>query len=110
MSLNKLDKLIQEILICHNNHFINGKCDLIKIDKAPNSNLIYHFYNDGEITSQKGGIAYKLRSEFTYKPPLIDIFKNINFKLPIILKDNISYAILTEKECNYFYHKLNLLI
>lgn len=110
MSLYELDELFQEIIHCHNNHFNDGKCELIKLNKAPNSNLIYHFYNDGEITSQKGGLAYKLRSEFTYKPALIDNFKNICFKLPIILGENISYAILSEAECNNFYYKLKLLI
>jgi hypothetical protein len=110
MCLNELDKLFQEIIKCHNKHFIDGKCDLIKLDKAPNSNIIYHFYNDGEITSQKGGFAYNLRSEFTYKPSLIDIFKNVCFKLPIKLNENISYAILTESECNHFYNKFKLLI
>lgn len=110
MCLNELNKLFEEIIECHNNHFINGKCDLVKIDKAPNSNIIYHFYNDGEITSQKGGFAYKLRSEFTYQVPLIDIFYNLSFKLPIKLNDNLSYAILSEVECNNFYHKLKLLI
>lgn len=109
MNLNKLDELFEEIINCHNNHFTNKKCHLIKYDKAPNYNIIYHFYNDGEITTQKGGIAYKRRSEFMYKPALINNYKNINFKLPINCGDGISYAILTDIECNSFYEKLKIM-
>lgn len=32
---------------------------------APNGNMIYHLYPDGEITFQKGGFAYLKRSVFT---------------------------------------------
>ena len=43
---------------CHNPN-------LVKKDESPNGNTIYHIYNDGEITYQKGGWAYLQRSVFT---------------------------------------------
>ena len=108
MSLIKLDKLFDEIIICHNNHYNNKKCDLIKVNQAPNENIIYHFYNDGEITNQKGGFAYKRRSEFTYKSKLLN--NNNNLDLPIKLNNNISYAVLKKEECEYYYDKLKMII
>ena len=41
--------------------------NLIKRDESPGANTIYHIYDDGEITHQKGGWAYQQRSEFTSK-------------------------------------------
>ena len=105
-------KLVKEIIDAHYNHYINKQCGLINIDIAPNTNTIYHLYNDGEITSQKGGFAYKQRSEFMIKPPLYNI-KNMNIELPVKIKnnnDNISYAILTREECEYYYEKLKELL
>lgn len=37
--------------------------NLVKPKEAPSANMIYHVYNDGEITLQKGGDAYLRRSE-----------------------------------------------
>jgi hypothetical protein len=37
---------------------------LVKPNESPNGNTITHIYNDGNITSQKGGWAYEDRSEF----------------------------------------------
>ena len=107
MSLNNLDNLIKEVIDCHYKHYINNKCSLIDTNIAPNSNTIYHLYNDGEITSQKGSYVYKQRSEFMIKPPLYNL-KNINIDFPLKYnnKNNISYAILTRVECEYFYDKL----
>ena len=67
---------------------------LIKPLESPNGNLIYHLYNDGEITQQKGGYAYKARSEFTLESPIF--IKNSldpNY-FPIKIND-IGYAIMT---------------
>ena len=44
--------------------------DLIKIDMAPNENIIFHLYKDGALTSQKGSWAYGSRSEFTILPSI----------------------------------------
>jgi hypothetical protein len=37
---------------------------LIDVSLAPNDNTIYHIYNDGEVTHQKGSYAYRQRTEF----------------------------------------------
>jgi hypothetical protein len=39
--------------------------NLVQKDQSPNENTIYHLYNDGSITSQKGGWAYLQRHEIT---------------------------------------------
>lgn len=109
--INELSKLNKDIIESHNKNFKDGFCVLINYNEAPNTNLIYHLYNDGEITYQKGSVAYKRRSEFTYKYRLLNSnsYNNI-LDLPIKLKDNISYAVLTKEECEYYYDKLNILI
>ena len=65
---------------------------LVKPLEQPNGNLIYHLYNDGEITQQKGGYAYKQRTEFTMKMPINNILDPNNF--PITVND-LGYAIMT---------------
>jgi hypothetical protein len=52
--------------------------NLVKKDESPNENIIYHLYNDGNITSQKGGWAYGDRSEFII---MSTINKNINLDI-----------------------------
>ena len=37
---------------------------------APNANIIYHLYSNGEITYQKGGEVYGKRSEFSSVPAI----------------------------------------
>ena len=69
---------------------------LVQPEESPNGNTIYHIYCDGEITYQKGGWAYLQRSEFTnssvrLKKKYFDLF-------PIKSDNNISYAIVTEKD------------
>ena len=65
---------------------------LIKPSESPNGNLIYHLYNDGEITQQKGGYAYMARTEFTKDYPLKN---SLDSKCFPIKKNNIGYAIMT---------------
>ena len=79
--------IIQERITSYHNP------NLVMPNESPNGNCIYHLYADGEITHQKGGWAYKQRSEFTVKYPIK------GFKLEIILpvKCSISYAIMTEE-------------
>ena len=69
--------------------------NLVIKDSSPNENLIYHIYNDGEITIQKGGWAYHHRSEFSDKPP-IGKYKH-NLKFPIKSRGH-SYAIVTKND------------
>ena len=46
---------------------------LFDTTKAPNDNIIYHLYSDGQITYQKGGWAYLDRSEYTILPTITKI-------------------------------------
>ena len=39
--------------------------ELVQSTMAPGANEICHLYRDGTITTQKGGWAYRQRSEFT---------------------------------------------
>ena len=65
---------------------------LVKPLEQPNGNLIYHLYNDGEITQQKGGYAYKQRTEFTRESSIKNKLDPNNF--PMKLND-LGYAIMT---------------
>ena len=83
-----IKKLIQETI-----NFSHNK-KLIDENIAPNANIIYHLYQDGEITSQKGSWAYGRRSEFTLYYP-INGYKNI-FSFPLS-RGKFGYIIVTEK-------------
>lgn len=65
---------------------------LIKQNEQPNANIIYHIYNDGEITQQKGGWAYLRRTEFSIKGPICKEIPTVNFPLG---KGQYKYAITT---------------
>ena len=72
--------------------------NLIKIDEAPNGNVIYHIYSDGEITSEKGGGVYGQRSRFTQTHPIsqtnhIRLSNYDIFKFPLTDGYNNKYAI-----------------
>lgn len=83
-----INKLIQKTI-----NFSHNK-NLIDENIAPNDNIIYHIYQDGEITSQKGSWAYGRRTEFTLHYP-IHGYKN-NFTFPLS-KGKFGYAIVTKK-------------
>jgi len=83
-----IKQLIQETI-----NFSHNK-NLIDENMSPNSNIIYHIYQDGEITSQKGSWAYGRRSEFTLHYP-IHGYKN-NFTFPLT-RLTFGYAIVTEE-------------
>jgi hypothetical protein len=86
----------------HYDHYIDGSSGLIdsNINASPNTNQIYHLYSTGKITHQKGAWAYLERSEFDVKGNIFGA-KNMAFKFPLNQED-ISYAILTQEECNTF--------
>jgi hypothetical protein len=88
-TLKGLHRLIED---CHNPKLVN-------INDSPNANTIYHIYNDGQITMQKGGWAYLQRSEFDNKPA-IQYFRELCLLFPQeIHNSDISYAIATEEDC-----------
>ena len=83
-----IKQLIQEAInSSHNKNLINKNI-------APNENIIYHLYQDGEITSQKGSWAYGRRSEFTLNYS-IQGYRN-KFIFPIN-QGAVGYAIVTEE-------------
>ena len=76
---------------------------LVQRTESPNGNIIYHLYDNGEISFQKGGWAYLQRSEFTDKQGLckknyVDLFPN-KF-------NSRSYAIISEMDA---YNILNMM-
>jgi hypothetical protein len=88
-TLKGLHRLIEE---CHNPKLVN-------VNDSPNANTIYHIYNDGQITAQKGGWAYLQRSEFDIKPP-IQYYRELCILFPQeIHNSEISYAVATEEDC-----------
>ena len=89
------------IVDAHYNHYKKCITGLINPTESPNKNIIYHLYSNGEISFQKGGLAYKERSEFTLKPK-IEKCEILCLNLPIKYINGLSYAILTEDECEYY--------
>jgi hypothetical protein len=80
----QLKKLIEE--------YHNPK--LVRPEESPNENIIYHIYDSGNITYQKGGWAYLRRSEFTDSHLCVKISYPELF--PMGTKYS-SYAIVTEE-------------
>jgi hypothetical protein len=74
---------------------------LIKPDEAPNANTIYHIYNDGEITEQKGGHAYGMRNVRTWYGPIIRA-ESLPLRFKNERKDiygvSVSYSIVTDEQ------------
>ncbi len=102
--------LNSEICQLHNDHYKNSPNGLLKPDEAPNSNIIYHLYNDGMITSQKGGFAYLLRTENIVSIPLYQDVRLSPFKFPKKTINDCNYVILTEKECLDMRKKMSTLL
>lgn len=84
---NIKDDIQQIITSSHNKNLIDE-------NMAPNANIIYHIYQDGEITSQKGSWAYGRRSEFTIHYPIHGYTNNFTFPLNT---GKFGYAIVTEE-------------
>ena len=92
----KYDEVKKYIYGLHELHWY--KNDIIKLDQAPNENIIYHLYCDGEITSQKGSYAYGSRTEFPYQSPFMS---NTQYFVFPCKRKMYTYAVLTEEECVY---------
>lgn len=78
-------KEIQEIVNSAHNP------SLVIPEESPNENWIYHIYSDGTITHQKGGWAYRQRSEFTEKDPIYGYLSTVIFPCQ-------NYAIVTRDD------------
>ena len=86
-----------QIELINNQIKLSHNPELVIKNESPNSNTIYHIYEDGEITSQKGGFAYLQRSEFTSHAPInIGPKKQVKFDFPLGLGS--KYAIVTESD------------
>lgn len=98
--------LNDEIIAAHNKHYENNPDGLLIPNGSPNGNIMFHLYNTGEISQQKGGFAYLRRSEFTIKYNL-DNCDKLNLKFIQLAGDGTTtYVILTEKECYYYRDKI----
>ena len=105
--INTLEQLYELIKTLHNPA-------LVKNDESPGANTIYHIYNDGEITYQKGGWAYQQRSEFTSK---YGLYKKIDpNQMPIKTKsvgfsrEIHGYAIVSEHDANIIRNLIDKLV
>lgn len=97
-----MEQLNQEIIDAAKKYILpNGTCSLVHPDESPNANTIYHLYNDGEITSEKGGWAYGQRSVFTSAYPI----KNCH-----LLRFTFRYVVLPYEECMKFRERMRLLL
>ena len=86
---------IEEIIDYCINNFNN--LNLINQNEAPNANLIYIFWNDGEITYEKGSWAFGQRSVFPIE------YAFIHDNKPIFpFKRNSYTGIITTQERCYF--------
>jgi hypothetical protein len=93
----------------HHQHYKDRpKTGLVDPEDSPNSNWIYHLYDDGEITHQKGGHAYGMRTEFQMRPPCIIMPTTYRYVFPLCGNDNRTYAILKEEECMFFRARMQL--
>ena len=109
--LSLIEEFNQRVIKAHNFHYENNPDGLIDRSKtaSPNGNQIYHFYSNGEITFQKGAWAYRQRSEFNLEYSLNNS-KNFAFKFVNLAADNITYAILTQNECENFRKEMEEII
>jgi hypothetical protein len=99
----RINDFNSRVIAAHNAHIVDGECTLIDVspNASPNGNKIYHLYNDGTVTFQKGAYAYLKRSEFTSKCSVTGY--NTIFKFPIETYDGLTtYAVLTQEQCNQF--------
>ncbi len=59
-------EIIQNAAVAmHNAHYDMSPNGLIDPKQAPNDNIIFKLYNDGQLNYTKGSYAYGQRSEFT---------------------------------------------
>lgn len=102
MDKTKLDLFYNKIRQYHNPNLVKQDKDPTKDNYeenvSPNGNIIYHFYNDGEITYEKGAWAYLMRSRFTYSHaiPNLDVDSLDLTKFPNELSSRTRYCIVTK--------------
>lgn len=72
---------------------------LININSAPNDNIIYMIWNDGEISEEKGSWTFGQRNVRTFQTSLT--FRLNLFQFPFI-RGNFSGIILSKEDCIHF--------
>jgi len=77
---------------------------LVDRSKSPNENTIYHLYNDGEITSQKGGEVYGHRNEHCHYP-YDSIYFTRRFRFDV---DKFPFTKITDDKIKFGYAILTL--
>jgi hypothetical protein len=65
---------------------------LVKPEESPNGNIITMIWNDGEITTTKGGWAFLQRSQFSQIGP---ISKRVSVDMPSV-SGKFTYAIVED--------------
>jgi hypothetical protein len=99
MNISKITEVNTRIVIANNPALVNTV-------EAPINNIVYHLYNNGRVTSQKGGWGYGCLGETTNYKFRIIIAAATRFRFPNIATDGTSYAILTEEQCIQFYKEI----
>jgi hypothetical protein len=98
-----VSSLSKEAISLHDAHYKKNTFGLIRHDQAPNQNIIYHLYADGEITSQKGSTAYGNRGEFTEISRVF--WGSTPFRFPLGNRET-SWIILTLDEAKLIRKKM----
>jgi hypothetical protein len=64
------------------------------------SYTVYHLYENGAITSQKGGIDYLKKDEFILKPKILNI-ELFKFSFPMFdSTSGLTYTVVNENDAN----------
>ena len=98
-----------EVINEHNKHYANSDTGLINRKLSPNENIIYWFFDTGEIYYQKGGDAYGRRSVFNEAYSL-DGYRKLGLKFVFTANDDTTYAILTREQCYKYRNRMSELI
>ncbi len=95
---HEMSSLVQEI---------HAEVEKLHSKELTKNHSVYHLYNDGEITSQKGGDIYLMRTEHNWVSSL-PIPKS-TFTFPIEARNGFTYAILTEPDARRIRDKMSQL-
>lgn len=74
---------------------------LVDPDEAPNANIIYRLWCDGQLTSEKGGAAFGQRSVYVYQNVSPSPFKPEAFtggRLEVMRGGVLTYVIVKQKQ------------
>lgn len=103
--MSEIQLLRDEIIAAYKKHYKNNDDGLLMPKESPNGNIMYHLYNTGEVSRQKGGWAYLKRSEFMLKYHL-EKYDKLKLHFENVAGDGSTYVILTEEECYHYREKM----